>query len=565
MHKGLVMALTALVLAGAARADTVYLRDGRELSGKVTKASGKVILEMAYGTVEFPESEVLIVAYGSSSQPAGPPPAQEPGTRAALRVETAARWDINQADIPEPIVFMLSRQMELARGDPAAEGLAGQIKQWRIAVHEGKRKFRDQWLSRDDRRRLIGEFHKHLKNAQENARQARSVFGTAAADLAKKKQLAADGEQSLYRAAGIWPDGLTSDFLTAVLDLRAGKSKPAESRLRRCVEQEPLLAGFHQGRGLALVGSKQALAALAEFVLCLQLRDDSPEPIRLIEETCKEVPGAQVKDPIYLGAQELLGQYDKPRYAYRPYGGMPWLMPGTGWQSRDDTLFVPPYERILCKQALAIPVTEDGVMVVDKSAIAGAELVYVQVAPDLLVRAEVVRSSYAYSSTRKADVPAAFIRASGVTFTPVDLTRPAALKPDQTVTFRAANCYREMGTEIRAGQARVAEVTGGVATLEGGLLPGEGLAAVFDGEAFAGLLTGRTDPEADGCGASGLVPPADLAAWFNQAKSSLRSSTGYRTYGGPTLKSTLPKRAIAGQWFPVFILVGEAPPPQVGK
>jgi hypothetical protein len=44
-------ALTALVLAAGAAGESVYLRDGRTLVGKVTKKKGKVRIEMPYGTV----------------------------------------------------------------------------------------------------------------------------------------------------------------------------------------------------------------------------------------------------------------------------------------------------------------------------------------------------------------------------------------------------------------------------------------------------------------------------------------------------------------------------------
>jgi len=46
------------IFAGAATADRVVLKNGRVIEGKVTEADGKVLIELAYGVVSYPSSEV---------------------------------------------------------------------------------------------------------------------------------------------------------------------------------------------------------------------------------------------------------------------------------------------------------------------------------------------------------------------------------------------------------------------------------------------------------------------------------------------------------------------------
>ena len=146
--------------------------------------------------------------------------------------------------------------------------------------------------------------------------------------------------QDLYAAATVWPDTIIREFLAGTLDLRAKNYKRAKQRFSNCIDAEPLVAAFHQGRGIALIGLNQHLQALEEFSVCLQLRDDSFRSLELVGEAMRVTPGAKIKDPAYVKAKDLLAQYEKPKTAYRIRSRrMAWLMPGRLWQSRDETLF----------------------------------------------------------------------------------------------------------------------------------------------------------------------------------------------------------------------------------
>lgn len=575
--------LAGLIFAAATVGDTVYMRDGRKLVGKVTEKNGKYLIEMSYGTTTIDKSEVIYVAYGTgttkpTSAPAPPPDDSEPVDPAVSHIR---QWNINEAMLPEPIVFMLARQLELV-AEAGTDTMRRQLQQWRIAAHDGNRKLGQRWLTRAQQRQYRAGFEKHLRQGDQFSRQAEGISARTGSDRAKKRDLRANAEQEYAAAVRVWPDATMRDFFAVVLDLRNRKYKKAESGFARCIRSEPLVAAFRQGRGIALSKLNRPLEALTEFTFCLQLRDDTYETVRLVEAAMKDVPGSKLADPAYLKAHDLLERYEKPqRTSQSRNTGTVWLMPGSGWQERSyrqsarteddrddpprrDTRFdllLPPYDRIVSKQALAIPVSETALLV-DKNAISGADILYVQVAPNVLVRAWTGRSS-GYSSRRnRPNLPLAIIHTEGVTFSPVNVEKTADLKVGQTLTICGVNLYRQMGTEIRKGETNVTAVGADGVTLSAGLLPGETVGAAMVDDTFAGLLTARTGPQEKGCGKSVFITPADLTAWIDPIKRSLDKKTFRRPSGGrgPEVKKDAPERTVTGKVFLVHILLGEKPP-----
>ncbi len=575
--------LSGLTFAAAAVGDIIYKRNNTQLVGKVTEKGDKYIIEMPNGTFSVDKADVIYVAYGTgttkpTSAPAPPPDDSEPVDPAVSRIR---QWNINEAMLPEPIVFMLARQLELV-AEAGTDTMHRQLQQWRIAAHDGNRKSGQRWLTRAQQRRYRADFEKRLRQGDQFARRAEGVSARTGSDRAKKRDLQAKAEQEYAAAVRVLPDATMRDFFTAVLDLRNRKYKKAQSGFTRCIRSEPLVAAFRQGRGIALSKLNRPLEALKEFTFCLQLRDDAYETIRLVEAAMKDVPGSKLADPAYLNAHDLLDRYEKPqRTSQSRNTGTVWLMPGSGWQERSyrpsagteddrddrqqpDTQFdllLPQYDRVVSKQTLAIPVSETALLV-DKNAIAGAEILYVQIAPNVLVRAWVSRSS-GYSSRRnRPDLPLAIIHTEGVTFSPVNVEKTADLKVGQTLTIYGVNLYRQMGTEIRKGEANVTTVGADGITISAGLLPGETVGAAMADDTFAGLLTARTGQQEEGCGKSAFITPADLAAWIDPIKRSLDKKTFRRPSGGrgPEVKKDAPERTVTGKVFLVHILLGEKPP-----
>lgn len=556
--------LAGLFLPAAAPGEVVHMRDGRKFVGKVIKEGSKYRIEMEYGTITVDTADVIYVLQGGTTRPARRATPAVTVTRPPIRVRPKARWSMNKATRPEPVVFMLTRQLELLAGDMGTQAIARQLEEWKKILHDGKRRVGDTWLSREEQRRRRAEFERRVAKARKLASELRRYARPSSdAEKAKARRLEMAAIQDLYAAATVWPDAIIREFLAGTLDLRAKNYKRAEQRFSNCIDAEPLVAAFHQGRGIALIGLNQHLQALEEFSVCLQLRDDSFRSLELVREAMRVTPGAKMKDPAYVKAKDLLAQYEKPKTAYRTRSRrMAWLMPGRLWQLRDETLFTPPYDRLVSKQALAVPIAE-GALLLDANTVRDAQLIYVQAGPDMMVRADAARS-YSYSSG-KSGLPLAVIRTTRVKFTPVKVEEPAALQADQTVTIRAVNVYRQMGTEIRTRSARVTAAGADGVKLDRTLLPGEGVAAAFLGEAFAGFLTARCKPEEPGCGKSTFIKPSELTEWVNKIKRTLAGRSRYTRYGRPELKGNVAKKAIEGQVFLVHIILGEKPPREFGK
>lgn len=555
--------VSGLLLASAAPGGTVHMRDGRKFVGKVTKKANTYQIEMTLGTITVDAADVLYVLEGGKAEPirATTRPAV---ARPAVRLRPQRPWDLNRATRPEPIVFMLTRQLELLGGDSAAELAQRQLGQWKEVLHDGKRKVGETWLSREDQHRRRQEFERRAaaarKLAGEFRRYARSRVP---AEQAKARTLEMEFIQKLHMAAAVWPDAVIREFLAGTLDLRARNYERAEKRFESCIDADPLVAAYHQGRGVALIGLGRHLEALEEFIACVELRDDGYLGLQLLREAMRVTPGAKIGTGVYARAKELLGRYEQPQRTSPAYGrGLAWLMPGRRpWQARDETIFTPPYDRLVGRQALAIPLTDD-TLVADADAVAGAELMYVQAGPDRVVMAEAMRT-YSYSPGKSA-VPLAVLHTSGVEFTPVEMAQPAALKAGQTVSIQAVNLYRQMGSEIRSATAKVAPGQEGV-TLSQTLLPGEAVGAVFAGESFAGLLTARGKVDEPGCGVSTFLAPAELTGWVARMKKTLAGRAGSARYGTLKRKADAEKTTIQGRVFLLHILSGEMPPKEFGK
>jgi len=569
-------------------ADVVYMRSGKKYVGEVSQKGNEYIIKMAYGTIKVKKSDVIFVAYGSgntnkttqSSRQTSIPASEKPIGLTQIR---QTRWDFTKATLPEPIVFMLTRRLELLKelqDDSARQSL----KQWIIAAHDKKRKVGNAWLTRQQQRRRRIIFETHLQKGNALLRQARSIVIRTPADRTKKKHLIQKAEHHFTIAVRAFPDDVIADFLTGILELRHKRYERAEMRFRRCCQAEPLVAAFHQGRALALMKLNRPLAALSEFMFVLKLRDDTFLSLEMLQNALKKTPGAKLSDPLYIKAKKLLERYQAPpkpnRYKRK---GLTWLMPAEGWQSRSWTytnpshfpnrhtgiklrieiderfsLMSPPYDRIIAKQGLAIPVSSN-VLIVDKNAIADAKLIYIQISPEEIVQGKVIGQRYRISSNRKVpELPLGLITTSRANFVPVCLVEPSKMKTGADLTIYAVNLYRQMGSSIRTDSAKTGSITkAGKPKLDKALLPGEPLGAVFMGESLAGLFTGRTEVEAIGCGKSTFIPSADLDTWLKHHKYFLQRRRRYNYYRGPKLKEDIPIPTIKGKVFLVHILSTE--------
>jgi hypothetical protein len=273
----------------------------------------------------------------------------------------------------------------------------------------------------------------------------------------------------------------------------------------------------------------------------------------------KAVPGRRLDDPVFAKAKRLADSYEPAKRRPRSYRtGTQWLLPGKIRRNRGQALFVLPYDRLVARQALAVPVSDKGLLAVDRDAIKDAELMYLQVGDGALARAWPIRSSY--SRNADADVPLATVIVPGVDFKPVDLAKLPAVQPGRKVVTRSVNLYRQMGTAMRVGRG----TTGPNGTVKPAMFPGETTGAVFaDDGTFLGFLTGRCDFRRKDFGASRMVAGAELAEWAKAAARSTRYRSSYQR--GPTRKEDVPRPSAEGQAFILHVIAAEMPPSSVGK
>ena len=132
--------LVGLIFAAVATGDIIYKRDRTQLVGKVTEKGDKYIIKMADG-ISFPvdKADVIHVAYGVGTTMPASAPATSADDHKPINpgISRPRRWNINEATLPEPIVFMLSRHLELL-GQAGTDTMRRQLQQWRIAAHNGK-------------------------------------------------------------------------------------------------------------------------------------------------------------------------------------------------------------------------------------------------------------------------------------------------------------------------------------------------------------------------------------------------------------------------------------------
>ena len=604
---------TLALLALFASADSVYMMDGTVHHGRVARQGGQYVISSGSGVPVVVESaNVDKIIPDSSEGPSSPPPGTAttapaavpapapatpvapapapapsalfgpgvtpsvppvPAAAAGGTPSTSVRWSITEATLPEPIVFMLCRQIELG-GQEASAGLGQSLNQYRSYAHEGRRKISNDWATRVELTRMRAEFQKHLDLATRLAQSAGRAapgrggnYGTgAAAQAAQDREIQrtrdlAEAFGELLLAARVFPDMDMRDLLQGDLELRKSNWQPAELRFRRLASQAPLVAAYHQGRAMALIGLKLPMDALDEAMLTVQLRTDSLTAFQLLQKAMQAMPGSELQNPKYQAAKALLDRYEMPKPpAKASTAGIEWLMPGKSWTNPNDTLPVPPYDCIVAKQALAVPIGEDRLLM-DAEELANAEIIYVELAPGQYVRADQVKATGAAAAP--TDVPLAILRVTDARFTPVAIN-PAALVAGKPAAARAVNLYRQMGDEIRTWQAVLAP--DGLKLVKG-TLPGETTGVIFADEAVANFVLGRTDVEDPQCGQSAIILPAALQTFVAPLmKAGPRSVySGSYSSGGPKLKVAAAPAPSKGKAFVVHILCGVAPETPAGR
>lgn len=581
MLKRMLMLLAGMLLATSAWADVAYMRDGTIHRGKVTRDGNTVRIDMDAGQVVVNAADVLYIATSRPATPAtkpappaaptappigptSPPPVRTPAAKIVGDFRPISiRFQLSRVTRPESIIFMLMRNLAATPPGDKADDFRKQIAQWQIAAHDRKRKMTGRWYTPGDFVRRRQAYVRRLSEAADFAKRARAVRGDTAKDKSERSLLETECNRRLVEAAKCWPDPLIRYFLTGIAYYRSKSYQQAVGIFRECCEQAPRVAGLHQGYGLALLESNRGTDALAEFIRTLQLQPDSSEALDLLIKGMQKVPGAQTRSVAYIRALKLRKLYDTSGSRRSSYSrGTKWLMPekgrssyGRGWTDRDGTLPMPPYDRLVFRQAVGVPIAKD-TLLVDESVVKNALAVFVQINETTIVPVATRRTTY-YSSyrTKTPRPPLSTLRVEGYTFTPAAGEEPPKPVPKTDVVLYGLGIFEEMGSRVRAIPALIAAVDkdGGVKLTEA-LSAGDAAGPILSVQGrLLGFLAAKPDAMVADGGPNVLIPYAHIEPLVEKARKPSRSYSGY---GRAKRKPTDPVPA-PGKYFTVHGIFSE--------
>jgi hypothetical protein len=500
-----ILALIVLLAAGPMWADIVYLNDGSEISGQVRQADDKVYITKSDGSsVVVRKDDVLYIAViapppaedPADAEPPAVPPAEEPSPppSAAPDIDYAdAAIHMDRIVMPESVMFLLMRQRHLK--NKSTSSLEHQIRTYRMFAHDRKRHVNNQWLTPAQLKNLLDKCRSEAAQAGDAAKAASRLDPNTEADAYRKEINQAMRHWREF--ASYWPDSLLQPFLIAEWNRVLGDNGKARGLLHGCVERAPYLPLFHQGLAHALETTDE-LASLQQYAEVLRLLPGETKAVQLLRAALKNTPGKYIYRPEFRDAEKLLESFEQVREGKKQRRKQyEWLFPTKSIRVSSYELPVPPFDRIIVRQAMAFPVG-DHALLADES-IQDAEMVYLDAGEGRFLPAEVERINRQSISTQP---PLCGLVVPNGRFSPIEIpTDPdearavmPAINQGDILWLRTVSCYAGMGEEVREGKIVVLGTEDGAPTFSQGLLAGETSAPVLSGDgSFAGILGGKTE------------------------------------------------------------------------
>jgi hypothetical protein len=315
---------------------------------------------------------------------------------------------------------------------------------------------------------------------------------------------------------------------------------------------------------VALLGLDRQLDAMDQCLQVLRLEPDSADALSALRKAMAAVKGGQTTTEIYLQAAKAMRDYSEP--AAGPVNlaakTINWALPGKPVSAKEGSLPVPTYDRMVFRQAIAVPVAPHVLLVdrqlVDRSLDQDALDVFVRIDDKTIVRGKFSKLAGG-TMAAKADSPFAAVTVPDCTFTPVTIDDKLALAAGQSVTVHGLSIFEEMGAKPRAfsAQAKAADDgdAPGALNLSEWLAPGEAAGPIFlSGTGLVGFVAGKTDVTLDFGGPDKIIPIADVAAAAKKCKSA-GSSSGFSgaSHAGRKITPTV----ATGDTFIVYATAGE--------
>ena len=542
--------------------------------------------------LSLPLALCCVLSLAASMWAAGDAPTLPP-----LKPARSLPFSPSKATIPDTAAFYCMRGM--SGSSMSLDDSRSTLQKYLIMAQDHKRRGArdDEWVPPDQFRRLRGLYVQRLKEAADalNPTKPPTTAGKVVAPLsptantalqkAEQKKAEADCMKKLNQAAMGWQDPAIRSFLMGLVYMQSkspeGKNDKlglAEACFRDSIAIAPHIAGFHQARGEAFSEMGRPREAVAEFAMVLRLLPDSKQASERLNTAMTRMPGADIKSPEYLEAKDVVDQHQGSIASgsgsfTSGRSGNVWLMPGKsagGWPAtglsaagapsvnvlpgakENFSLPTPPYDRLMFRQALAVPVGKN-TLLVDGDALKDIPLegltrtvleVTVQIDDRTLATAKVSKVG-----SDKNNLPLATLTVSGYEFTPLGGDKNTKFTFPMSAHLYAANAYEEMGQTVRQVDFKIKGLDAGNPKVEEKVLPGETAAAVVgDDGVLVGFLGGKTNVSSEGGGANIFYPLKDILP--------LMGSRG-RVSGSWGGASATPAKQATGKYFLVHIVLGE--------
>jgi hypothetical protein len=340
-----------------------------------------------------------------------------------------------------------------------------------------------------------------------------------------------------------WQDPAIRSFLMGLtymqntdVDGKHDRMGDASKSFRDCIVIDPQVAGFHQALGEVLSHLSRHLEAVAEFTLALRLAPDSKQAMDRLK-TELAVPGLNITSAEYLQGRQVVKQQETIIGSGRDNSGWgrsanSWLIPsksGSAWPAvglssgsssavglapvaKDKlTLPTPPYDRLVFRQALAVPVGKN-TLLVDGDGLKDVPPHLAVLAVTVLIDDRTLATAKVGRTGGDKNPPLASLTVPGYEFTPLTTGKTTKFKAPMGARIFAANAYQEMGQTVRELKIKVKALEAdGNPKIDEKVLPGEAAAAVVsDDGVLAGFLAGKTDVAAEGGGPNKFYPLKSL-------------------------------------------------------
>jgi tetratricopeptide (TPR) repeat protein len=455
--------------------------------------------------------------------------------------QSPRRVTMSQLSMPESLIYFLLRDRS-ARPALERANLERNLHLFRAYAHDRRRQVLQRWLTPLEFERRREAFHTLCREAQTHLRQATPKGNPTHREQLDQSRHRAAGQAKLRQAAGAWADPLLRTFLLGAAALREKDFKRAEGLFAQCIEDEPRIAAFHQGRATALMGLKRYSEALRAYMRVLSMKPDSREAAAILRQALKNTPGSSIETPAFREAKNMLQAYSDggTRRSSRLGQTTTWLLPGKAVRGGENTLPNLPMDRFVVLQALGIPVAEH-ILLVDGRILKDADEALVQIDPKTLVSVSTRKRS-----SRRNDSPMTLLHVPDYTFTPLP-SLYADPQPDDSLTMYTINVYAEMGGTIRSGTVHLLTDKDGYATdPDPALAEGESAGiCLTDKEQFAGVVLRSLDVLSDSP-AQNVYVAHDFAPLLKRIQKTRSRS-----------KRTITPKDAQGRTFTVYAVRGE--------